>query len=63
MTHGPDSWELDALEPRVLEMLIREAILAERQDEAWGRVSAEQDDHRAKLKRVADRWDEIAEEE
>lgn len=59
--HGPDSWELDALEPRVLEALIREQIVGARSDEAWDEVSAEQDDHRTKLRTVSDQWDEITE--
>ncbi len=59
--YGPDSWELDALEPSVLEALIREHIMGARDYEAWEKVSAEQDEHRAKLRSVSERWEEIAE--
>jgi hypothetical protein len=59
LKHGPDSWELDALEPAVLEALIREHIVGERDDEAWDEVSDEQDGHRNNLTAVAKAWDEI----
>ena len=32
---GDSSWELDALDPRMIADLIREAILGIRDDDAW----------------------------
>ena len=53
LTHGNKSWELDALEPRVLEALIRNAVTNLRDDAAWAEAEAEEAKHRKTLEAVA----------
>ena len=57
--HGDESWELDALEPSVIVDLIRTEVLSVRDETLWGEAVARQEEARAQLERVADRWDEI----
>lgn len=58
---GDSSWELDALEPRVIAQLIRTNI--ERiQDKKMFRMQLEErDHHREQLRRVAENWESIEE--
>lgn len=55
-----ESWELDALEPAVVEELIQGEIDAFRDDEAFGRAEMTQEKDRAILKSVVGDWDTIA---
>jgi hypothetical protein len=57
--HGYESWELDALDPDVLDSLIEEHILAERDDDAYAAVEGNEDEHRGLLLRTASRWTEV----
>ena len=57
--HGGESWELDALEPQVLDALIESAIDANRDDEKWQEASELQQTHRRLLARVASRWNDV----
>ncbi len=57
--HGYDSWELDALEPKVIADLISEELFQLRDHGAWDEVEAAEARHRAKLADVAARWEEI----
>lgn len=57
--HGDESWELDALEPRVLAELVREHVGRERDDAAWAESVARQEDQRGLLHAAEERWDEI----
>lgn len=65
VVYGEDSWELDALEPRVLADLVRsnvdELIEAEDGREAWDEAHARQDRERELLAAVRDRWSEVVE--
>lgn len=56
---GDESWELDALEPRVIVGLIRDTILSVRDDDEWDAKVAEEDEHRELLKATSDRWEEV----
>ncbi len=56
---GSSSWELDALEPDVLDTLIRENILAIRDEDLWEEAVAEENHHKETLSRIADNYDEI----
>ena len=56
---GRQSWELDALEPRVLIDLIRSHINREMDSDAWAAAVAREQSERAKVVAIADRWDEI----
>lgn len=51
--HGRKSWELDALEPSVLEGLIEEAVLGVRDETAWEGAVAQERNHVATLNRLA----------
>jgi hypothetical protein len=57
--HGEESWELDALEPSVMAQIIEDAVLAVRDEDAWGKAVRRQDHARATLRAVADQWDEV----
>lgn len=54
-----ESWELDALDPFVLQNLIQEEIDRVRDDAAWGDMIAELDQDRLTLTNVSDNWDSV----
>ena len=58
--YGESSWELDALEPSVLDDLIQGEIQSYIDTDLWDAVETEEEEHRAMLARVASRWDEVA---
>lgn len=51
--YGYDSWELDALEPRVINDLIEEHVLSLRDDDLWEEAIALEKKHLAILERAA----------
>ena len=57
--HGDDSWELDALEPKIIDTLIRKEILAYRDNAKFKALDAKQNQHREDLAMCANRWDEL----
>ena len=58
---GDDSWELDALEPRVLEDLVESEIESIREDLVWEMQVEKEDEHKELLDQVSDRWEEVVE--
>jgi len=56
-----NSWELDALEPKVLEDLVRDEINSLRDDTPWNDLVAKEERHKRLLSQVSDRWDEVVE--
>lgn len=58
---GNESWELDALEPSVLEDLVRDEINDLRDDDAWEERVEKEKEHKRLLNLVSDRWDEVTE--
>jgi hypothetical protein len=56
---GNSSWELDALEPRVLSRLIRETVEGYRDDEIYQDVIDREMQHKAKLEYIAENWESI----
>lgn len=58
--YGGESWELDALEPRVLVELIQAAILAVRDDDIYENVVTQEKDYIDKLKLVEENWEEVS---
>ena len=60
--HGGASWELDALEPAVIDSLIRDAILSSLDEDQFATDKAAEEANRAKLIRVARQWAEVAEQ-
>lgn len=57
--YGDESWELDALEPTVIDRLIREHVEAVIDDGKWGAALAQEEAARETLTKAAGRWDEI----
>ncbi len=55
---GSESWELDALEPRVIDRLIRDQVAAEMDHVAMERAIARQQAARRKLQGLADNWED-----
>lgn len=58
-THGDESWELDALSPRVLASLIEARVEEVRNQEQWDRDVARERRGREQIQDVVDRWDDI----
>lgn len=58
---GNESWELDALEPAVLEALVRRAIEGIVDEDAMAQANKTQEGHRTTLKKIADRFNEVEE--
>ncbi|ALG75175.1 hypothetical protein VY88_27115 [Azospirillum thiophilum] len=57
--HGDQSWELDALDPTVIDKLIRDQIDGLIDGDAWEAAIAREDEYRAQLERTADRWGDV----
>ena len=57
--HGPNSWELDALEPRVLVDLVEEEVFGERDRAVWDEKLEEEEEDRKRLVAIADNWDDL----
>lgn len=60
--HGDECWELDALEPKVINDLISTELHGIRDKAQWQRIAKAQKSHRKDLQQVAKRWEEIVEE-
>ena len=59
--YGQESWELDALEPRVLADLIRGTLAQLIDTDAWDDQLAEVEGEQALLGQAASRWSDVAE--
>ena len=57
--YGYESWELDALEPSVLDELIREAIEPLVDRDTWNRAAAKDAADREMMETISDRWDDL----
>jgi len=57
--YGSESWELDALEPQYISNLIRENVLAERDEAQWDMDVKNQEKERSQIADVIERWDEL----
>lgn len=57
--HGDKSWELDALEPSVIEEIIGEVILKYRSQYVWDDSFAVEARHKEKLALVAKHWEKL----
>lgn len=58
--HGDESWELDALEPSMLARLIRDNIIAVRDNRKFDRRLGVRDQGRELLGLVAEKWPDVA---
>lgn len=54
---GPDSWELDAVDPDVLAQLVRDAVMAVRDEDLWAEACAKEEQMRKELTKFAKRYD------
>ena len=54
--YGYDSWELDALEPSVIEELIESEVLELRDEDKHNEVLDRENEHKALLRAAADNW-------
>lgn len=59
--HGEESWELDALEPRVIVDLIRDEVESLLDMDVWEESVARQEEARRQLETVSSQWDEVVE--
>jgi len=57
--HGTSSWELDALEPRVMRTLIEDTVLRYRNEDIYQEVMYKEEAHKAILARVARDWETL----
>lgn len=57
--YGNESWELDALEPAVLESLVEAAILELRDDKQWQIDEQNEKEIRNQINNAANKWDKV----
>jgi hypothetical protein len=57
---GNSSWELDALEPNVLDSLIENTILEYRDETLWREAETREAQERSTLAKASSRWDSLA---
>ncbi len=59
--HGDESWELDALDPKTLAKLVEDEVAALIEWDTWEADHERENEERARLRHVADNFDEIVE--
>ncbi|WP_210302598.1 hypothetical protein [Phyllobacterium sp. 628] len=59
--YGDESWELDALNPPIIEALIQEALDDVIDADAWQEVIEREEANKGDLEAVAHRWDDVSE--
>lgn len=59
--HGDESWELDALDPRVLSALVRRYVDEVREDKPYGERQAQEQEHQLQIEAVASDWPGVCE--
>ena len=57
--YGDESWELDALEPSYIAVLIQRAVFKERDIDRWEVAYNEQEKERDQIQDIIDRWDDL----
>jgi hypothetical protein len=58
-THGQSSWELDALEPSVIDQLIRDEVTTIIDQEQYDLIEKTEAQHKKSIRKAADNWDEV----
>ena len=58
--YGPDSWELDALDPKTLASIIEPVILKLRDDEQWNKDLEIENKHLIELQAASRHWDDVS---
>ena len=59
--YGDESWELDALNPRVLRDLIERRVLDHRDDVLWSQAEDREEEQRMILNKISDNYGDVAE--
>lgn len=59
--YGTESWELDALDPNVIDQLIRDAVNPLINRARWDTAMEEEKENRARLANVANNWEYVVE--
>ncbi len=54
--HGNTSWELDALEPRVLAALVKDEVIALRDGRLWDRACSDEEEMKEEIAKIAKRY-------
>lgn len=57
--HGNNCWELDALQPPVIDKLITDRIISYRDDELWDEAVSEELTHRDSISVCAEQWEDV----
>ena len=57
--YGTDSWELDALEPRVLRQLIQDTVEKYRDEVVYNETMIQEKEYKDVLKKVEDNWETL----
>lgn len=58
-TGQTDSWELDALDPRMISTLIRSEVTSIRDEDAWATAYRAEQDNKALLQSTYERWGDV----
>lgn len=58
---GEESWELDALEPKVIAELIRSEVAKATDTTRWNEAVDQEETHKKQLQAVSEKWEEITE--
>ncbi len=58
MEFGDSSWELDAMEPKMLADKLRQSVYEVRDDELWGEAVEREDEMKSELKEFADNYED-----
>lgn len=61
LTHGDESWELDALEPSVLAALVEDEISDLIDRDAWDDTMAQEREEKELLGQTSERWEDVVE--
>lgn len=59
LNYGYSSWELDALEPRVIADLIERNVLLYRDDDLWNAAVTRENEEKHELQLAADNWPDV----
>lgn len=57
--YGDESWELDALEPRMMRDLIKDTVEEYRDEDLYRETIDKEDEYKSILKRVEDNWESL----
>ncbi len=59
--HGDHSWELDALDPKVITAIIEDAVRPFRDEALWRKAKQREDNEKSLLQETSSRWGDVVE--